>query len=163
MNKSEVEAFVRGKNEGSIIDSYGPSELNDQTVWDVWVEDDGIECRFVIENGTQPIYYSEFQQLAKHAHDNFEALKQERDGISASLAAERSARANSEAAAAHARRMDMFRTYIAAFVFVGSAIALIAFIFMQKTNDTMLWYLLGGLIISGSTMFFGVWRQRKPS
>jgi hypothetical protein len=160
VDKNKIEAYVTNKNEGSVYDSYGPSELNDQTVWEVWVDDDGLESRFVVETDADPIYFSEFQQLAKHAQDSFEALKFERDKISALLTSEREVRAQTEATNAHTRRMEMFRTRIAAVVFLGSAISLIAFMSSHGTRDAALWYLFGGLIISGSTMFFGIWRHR---
>jgi len=63
MNKKQVEDVVKSKKEGSVYDSYGPVQLNDLEVWEVWVKDDGeFATRFVALDALESAsYFSEFQ------------------------------------------------------------------------------------------------------
>lgn len=150
MNKNQVEDVVRSKKEGSVYDSYGPVQLNDLEVWEVWVRDDGeYATRFValdtLENSS---YFSEFQQLAPHAHKRYEDLKVSNNKLEEELRGKRLQ-----------DHQSMVRLYVAAAVFVLSSLALLYLIYKGIEPNLLSFTVLAGIVASGSTMFFGAWRQ----
>lgn len=146
MNTSQIKALLQQEGAGRHDSTHGPNEFGTLMIWEVWTYLDGeYHARFIVSaaESEPPRYFEGFQRLCTYLNENHKIADLE----------ERR----------HTRSYRMIVLWVAALVFLGSVAAFIIFIFCGlKVGWTSL-SLLGGIIASGATMFFGAWKLPKLS
>lgn len=152
LTENAVKDVIRSQKEGNLVASFGPSYVGNAEVWEVWVKQEGeFQTRFVISEDKQaPLYISQFQQFC--------AFVNGRESLLRNLADE-SKRQLQEKAMEH--RFRLISLLAATVTFVGSVGALIYFMFIGIAANLSYLALLGGILASGATMFFGNWTIPK--
>jgi|GEM_PF-6041620 len=79
LNENDIKNFINQNGVGSFVAIYGPSAYGDETIWEVWVKDNGeYQTRYVlVANGECPLYFDSFQSLSIHMDINFRKISYE--------------------------------------------------------------------------------------
>ncbi len=152
MTKNEIITYIRSRREGELFECYGPWYIGSAEIWEVWVKDAGeFETRFVVsEQGKPPEYFSQFQQFCEFVSGR-ESL--------ARVRAEEFDRQLGTAKNEHVYKLISLS--VATTSFVVCVVALLYFIAEGVSADFSYLALLGGILASGGTMFFGNWKMPK--
>ena len=152
MTQKEAEDYADDHNEGSIDSSYGPFQLGTFEVWEVWVKHKGaFDTRFILsEANNNPVYFSNCGQLCAFANG--------RESQQKALIAELKRQLEDHRGE---RLFKLVSLVAATSVFVGCVGALIYFMVNGTQANLSYLALLGGIIASGATMFFGNWKMPK--
>ena len=138
--EAELKAIIKKERGGRWIEYHGPYKIGAANVWEIWTwtnenkkdKDDWTpQTRWWLEdeNGSK-LYFNYFSDLAPYLNNQTEAFKLKR-----------------------------FPLYVSSFAFVAAVLALIALLFTGRPASP--WLALtavAGLVSSGATFFFGVWR-----
>jgi hypothetical protein len=155
--EEELKGIIRKKRGGRWIEYHGPYKIGAADVWEIWTwtnenkkdKDDWTpQTRFWLEdeNGSK-LYFAYFADLTAYLNKEIEAFKLKRLSL-----------------------------YVSSFAFLAAVLAVIALLFTDRPASPWLALVaVAGLVSSGATFFFGVWRpidseiheihalQRSPS
>lgn len=155
MNEDRIKELLKANKGGIYYDCFGPSRIGNLSIWEVWAkEGQEFQVRFIVstDDAQEPQYFGQFQDFCLFAHRRDEDLRRVIQKLD-----DNSKREERE----HLMRLLILA--VASLAFIGSLIAIISFMATGKPEEFVYYTLtlLGGIIASGATMFFGVWKQPK--
>lgn len=143
--ENDAKSIVKRNRGGEIEGCYGPSEIADKQIWEVWVHT-GKEyaTRFVVsEAEAQPTYHGSFGELCVYLSRVYQAQEE---------------RMLKLAPRSHISKVQL---YVAAIVFLCSVAVLLYLVVTGVSPNVATFALFSSLIASGATLFYGVWKQAR--
>jgi hypothetical protein len=158
MTENEVEALIKKRDVGDVLEIYGPVRFGGMWLWEIWV-DNGTqtksyyETRFLLETESNPVYFDTFVALVGYLNELYLGMSQHVGAVDWTR--------SKETADMHLKRITL---YVASFAFVATVVSMLYLVVNNQQSLTegrqiglLVISTLMGLIASGAALFFGKW------